>query len=301
MSYLHRIEVTAGPDRGLTVELSGAPTVIGRGEEAGLRLSDQELSRRHCQVTVRGRRAELRDLASTNGTSLNGRPLGEPCELKDGDVIGLGGTQLRYTLHVGRKDETAGAAPPRPGLAAHLGGLAFAQKVLLLLAGLALVGQGLAGWLLTRGQAAALEEEALRRAGVATLTLAALNRQALRLGDAMLVDARSVAALEGVRQAVIYDRAGRTLAPVALLHQPPGDDFGRRAVAAEQFLVQRRTDGDYDLAQPVRVLDPRGGQFERVGTARILFSTRYLAERTGARGRPGRRVLLVWPPWGLAW
>ncbi len=47
-------------------------TVIGRGNEADVRLEDEMISRRHCELSWDGKRVALRDLDSTNGTFVDG-------------------------------------------------------------------------------------------------------------------------------------------------------------------------------------------------------------------------------------
>jgi two-component system, NtrC family, response regulator AtoC len=70
--------------------------VIGRGDEAGLRLDDPKASRRHTRIALFPGRAEVEDLASQNGTFLNGEPLAAARELVSGDVIELGQASLVY-------------------------------------------------------------------------------------------------------------------------------------------------------------------------------------------------------------
>ena len=47
-------------------------TLIGRGSEAGISIRARGVSRRHCEIVWDGTRAEIVDLGSTNGTSLDG-------------------------------------------------------------------------------------------------------------------------------------------------------------------------------------------------------------------------------------
>jgi len=63
-------------------------TVIGRGEECTLRVPLQDVSRRHCEV-LKGDELKVRDLASSNGTYVNGQRVNEAV-LKAGDRISVG-------------------------------------------------------------------------------------------------------------------------------------------------------------------------------------------------------------------
>ena len=47
-------------------------TVIGRGTDADIRLEDDMISRKHCELSWDGNRMTVRDLDSTNGTFLDG-------------------------------------------------------------------------------------------------------------------------------------------------------------------------------------------------------------------------------------
>ena len=59
---------------------------------------DTKTSRRHAVVQRQGSHFVLLDLGSTNGTRLNDRRVFKPAQLKDGDVIGVGG--LRYVFRI---------------------------------------------------------------------------------------------------------------------------------------------------------------------------------------------------------
>jgi hypothetical protein len=85
------------------VPLDARVTVLGRGTEADVRLSDTGVSRRHAEVRVEPGSIVVADLGSTNGTRLNGRPV-TTSALSDGDVIELGGSRLvfRDPEHGGR-------------------------------------------------------------------------------------------------------------------------------------------------------------------------------------------------------
>ncbi|RMG18726.1 MAG: FHA domain-containing protein [Planctomycetota bacterium] len=74
--------------------------LVGRGDEASLRIRTDRVSRRHAEIHWNGRCFVLRDLASTNGTELNGRPVPPmlPIPLHDGDVLGFGGYEVRLNV-----------------------------------------------------------------------------------------------------------------------------------------------------------------------------------------------------------
>jgi diguanylate cyclase (GGDEF)-like protein len=74
------------------------PVVIGRDPSVELPLVDEGISRRHCSVTPVEGGYWLEDLRSTNGTVLNGEPLGaSPRRLQPGDRIYLGSCVVKFT------------------------------------------------------------------------------------------------------------------------------------------------------------------------------------------------------------
>lgn len=84
-------------------ELCPGTTMIGRGADVDLVIADPSVSRLHAEITVRGRYAYVTDLGlSTNGTRVNGRPVGRR-RLRDGDVLTFGGASFRV---VGPPDES---------------------------------------------------------------------------------------------------------------------------------------------------------------------------------------------------
>ena len=120
------LTVRVGPDSGKTARISdGLPVLVGRADDAGLRLSDPVVSARHCQVALVhssagpcahcgglavagdahcvgcGRQrvaAEVEDLGSANGVLVNGTPVATNgrAELVEGGEIQLGDTVIVF-------------------------------------------------------------------------------------------------------------------------------------------------------------------------------------------------------------
>src|SRR3954471_960599 len=91
--------VLAGASVGEMYKVEGDKTVIGRGQNARIRLLDDGISREHAQLVVSGERVILEDLGSTNGTYCNGLKVDRK-ELADGDKILVGSTTiLKFTYH----------------------------------------------------------------------------------------------------------------------------------------------------------------------------------------------------------
>ena len=66
------VRVESGFYEGLEWPLDRASTVIGRGRNADLILSEATISRAHALLGFKGEQAFVQDLGSTNGTQLNG-------------------------------------------------------------------------------------------------------------------------------------------------------------------------------------------------------------------------------------
>jgi pSer/pThr/pTyr-binding forkhead associated (FHA) protein len=82
-------------DSGTITELGGDVTTVGRGAGVDIPLQDPTVSRLHAEIVVRGPHVYVSDLGlSTNGTRVNGRPVGRRI-LADGDVISVGMARLR--------------------------------------------------------------------------------------------------------------------------------------------------------------------------------------------------------------
>ncbi len=77
-------------------ELVADRTVLGRGDDATIRLVDVLASRNHCEIVRDAAGFRLRDLTSKNGTALNGLPVEEKV-LEQGDEIRIGETVFYFT------------------------------------------------------------------------------------------------------------------------------------------------------------------------------------------------------------
>jgi hypothetical protein len=87
------VRLVAGDGR--TYPLAIGSTVIGRGEQATLRLPDVGISRRHARFDFDGAQVVLTDLGSTNGTMVNGQRV-SAVALNPGDMVQIGTTTLTF-------------------------------------------------------------------------------------------------------------------------------------------------------------------------------------------------------------
>ena len=80
---------------GESFPLQDTVTTVGRGKGVDIVLSDPSVSRLHAEVVRRGGHVYVADLGlSTNGTRVNGRPIGRRV-LVDGDVVSFGVVRTR--------------------------------------------------------------------------------------------------------------------------------------------------------------------------------------------------------------
>ena len=90
-----RLKVLKGPDKGMTVTLVEDEILIGGAESAQLRLTDPTVSRNHCVIRMTAKGPLLRDLASTNGSRIDGVEVREGY-VPRGATLELGHTQVRF-------------------------------------------------------------------------------------------------------------------------------------------------------------------------------------------------------------
>ena len=111
-----RILVREGKAASYDFELKHKVTVIGRGTDTDVRLTDQAVSRRHAEIRVANGATMLNDLQSTNGTTVNGVAVTTKA-LSDGDEIRLGETVLTYRAPA----DASANATSLPGIARDQG------------------------------------------------------------------------------------------------------------------------------------------------------------------------------------
>lgn len=93
--HLLQLVAIEGPCVGARAPLATHPMTVGRDAANHLVLQDSDLSRRHCEVRIEQGRARVRDTGSTNGTRIDGHPLGADfIDLRTGHRLRIGGTTL---------------------------------------------------------------------------------------------------------------------------------------------------------------------------------------------------------------
>nr|WP_218910886.1 FHA domain-containing protein [Nocardioides thalensis] len=88
------VAVVQGPNTGITAALADAPILIGRGNDAAIRLDDDYVSTRHARIAASGDQWFVEDLGSTNGTYLGNQRLTQPTTIMLGSQVRIGKTVL---------------------------------------------------------------------------------------------------------------------------------------------------------------------------------------------------------------
>lgn len=88
------LTVLTGSASGQMFKLSKGAAVIGRAPNIEVRLEDDGVSRTHARLRAETGRAWIEDMASRNGTFVNGVRIAAATELRDGDKIQIGRTTV---------------------------------------------------------------------------------------------------------------------------------------------------------------------------------------------------------------
>jgi pSer/pThr/pTyr-binding forkhead associated (FHA) protein len=86
--------VVEGENSGARAELDDAPLLIGRGNDAAIRLDDDYVSTRHARVALSGDQWFVEDLGSTNGTYVGSVRITQPTSIALGVQVRIGKTVL---------------------------------------------------------------------------------------------------------------------------------------------------------------------------------------------------------------
>jgi hypothetical protein len=89
------VERAPGHTPGMEYDV-GHGAVLGRGDQAEIRLEDPYASSRHARLTSQGGIVVLEDLGSTNGTYLNEELVSGPQPLHQGDRVRIGDSEFTY-------------------------------------------------------------------------------------------------------------------------------------------------------------------------------------------------------------
>jgi len=129
MAKRPELEVTGGELKAKRFTIKDGGVRLGRSSSNDIHVPDEELSRNHCMFEPVGEDGiRLTDLASANGTKVNGVVMGnDPVMLKVGDVIEVGTTMVKVVgdglpkanvdLGLEKKEDKAGTKAKRSPIA----------------------------------------------------------------------------------------------------------------------------------------------------------------------------------------
>ena len=89
-----QVVIVEGGNKGEAVSLDDAPLLIGRGNDAAIRLDDDYVSTRHARIANSGEQWFVEDLGSTNGTYVGTSRITQPTALQLGTQVRIGKTIL---------------------------------------------------------------------------------------------------------------------------------------------------------------------------------------------------------------
>jgi serine/threonine protein kinase len=103
--------VVEGPDCGRRyVFHAPAQVTIGRSDSCEVPINDLKISRRHCRIDVEAGVCLVRDLASANGTRVNGVAI-DVGPLEDGDKIRVGDSAIECSIGAGDGEPLSASGP----------------------------------------------------------------------------------------------------------------------------------------------------------------------------------------------
>jgi pSer/pThr/pTyr-binding forkhead associated (FHA) protein len=90
---------------GLSYELKGERTTVGRVDDNAFTIAEPSISSHHAEILLQGNDVLVKDLNSTNGTFINGEKIAEAV-VKPGQILRLGQVEMRLE---------GGVTPPPSG------------------------------------------------------------------------------------------------------------------------------------------------------------------------------------------
>ena len=89
-----QVVIVEGGNKGETISLDKAPLLIGRGNDAAIRLDDDYVSTRHARIASSGDQWFVEDLGSTNGTYVGSSRISQATTIQLGTQVRIGKTIL---------------------------------------------------------------------------------------------------------------------------------------------------------------------------------------------------------------
>ena len=111
---LHAVlKVVGGKQDGKLIPLNTKKFLIGREQDCHLRPASESVSRHHCAITIDEFTVRVRDLGSSNGTSINGKRILGVHEANSGDALQVG--NLDFEIVFSQVGAPVAAGEPEKG------------------------------------------------------------------------------------------------------------------------------------------------------------------------------------------
>jgi pSer/pThr/pTyr-binding forkhead associated (FHA) protein len=116
------LRLANGKQAGTSYYVWKSPFIIGRHQDADLRIGDERVSVYHACVLLRDNEVWVRDMDSTNGTKVNDEPLTDERRLGIGDKIQVGPAVFEVlqkasgVLRLDDRDEYSTTSPALPSM-----------------------------------------------------------------------------------------------------------------------------------------------------------------------------------------
>jgi hypothetical protein len=111
---LHAVlKVVGGKQDGKLIPLNTKKFLIGREQDCHLRPASESVSRHHCAITIDDYTVRVRDLGSSNGTSINGKRIIGVHEANPGDALQIG--NLDFEIVFSKAGTPVAAGSPDKG------------------------------------------------------------------------------------------------------------------------------------------------------------------------------------------
>jgi len=211
-------------------------SVVGRGGDVPLRIPFDQVSRRHAEIYWDGERLCVRDLGSSNGTSVNGRSVVGWVDLSDGDLVRFADIDAHVDVGGPPPERRAPARNPRisqrPVFVSH----GSEDKA---------VARTVARYLQHAGWQVWIDEEGI--AGGKEWHSALINSLESAWIVLLVVSYHSMRSRWVVREVQAADRLGLRIIPIVVEDMPYPDELRLILSPVQQLHLTRSRDGDLEL------------------------------------------------------
>lgn len=309
---MYKLVAVAGKLRGNEFELEDGENTIGRGDDCGVVIPINGISKRHMSITVTKDVAYLKDLGSSNGTFLNGK-ITKRATIKDKDKIALPDLILQV-VHVKEKkvvikkkvsnvqeeDEHYLKPKEQPKNLADRVLHLFKYKFMPIIHGInqeyewrilfgilttifVLVNVTLTILPILQDSKKILLREVAKRGGQYADEISRTNFRALEQGKLDQVNTAFLEKDESIANYELFDLEGRIVMPISKRNEYISDPYSvsvlnwsKKNQNTEDSIKQLLDNGRIGIGKNILAFNPRTGSTEPVGVIAIKFAPKSL-------------------------